>query len=564
LQGKFDGVIQLISQLRGYFYVNPVLALSLAITIFSFVGVPPLVGFFAKQMVLSAALDSGYVFLSLVAILTSVVGAVYYLNIIKEIFFYKPEYKINNLLKTRKLLGYIYNKNDILIKNLELKYNNIVMSSPISITISCITLIILLFIFMNREWLNMGTFNLLFFLCAKEHFASNLLLLFNTNTNTNTNTNRIVSHNYLLSPPSLSTYSPLSGTHNLMAFLNGTRYINRLSSILPQQTLRYSTFDQTKTHSISPWFISGYTDAEGCFNVSIQRNPFPTLPSRREGGIVGAPPRWGGSPPGKFYIRPQFLIQVHSRDKGLLMQIQDHWGGIGNIYNKSDNSKFIVRSLDHILKIIDHFSNYPLITQKKADFILFKQIIDKIVKGEHLSAKGLEEIVNIKASLNLGLSDSFKTIFPKTVPVTRPLIENITITHPEWMAGFVSGEGCFLVEMSKYGGDKLDGVSLTFKVSQLLRDELLLRSFISFFGCGLFNYHSGKSKLGSGVFIVRKFADISNKILPFFKDHVIRGIKREDFEDWARVAELIKSKDHLTEKGVEKIREIKSGMNTLR
>jgi NADH-ubiquinone oxidoreductase chain 2 len=144
-------VVQLISQLRGYFYVNPILALSLAITIFSFVGVPPLVGFFAKQMVLSAALDSGYVFLSLVAILTSVVGAVYYLNIIKEIFFYKSEYKKNSLLKTRGLLGYIYNNNGILIKNLELKYNNIVMSSPISITISSITLIILLFIFMNKE-----------------------------------------------------------------------------------------------------------------------------------------------------------------------------------------------------------------------------------------------------------------------------------------------------------------------------------------------------------------------------------------------------------------------------
>jgi hypothetical protein len=91
----------------------------------------------------------------------------------------------------------------------------------------------------------------------------------------------------------------------------------------------------------------------------------------------------------------------------------------------------MIRSLDHILKIITHFSNYPLITQKKADFILFKQIIDKIVKGEHLSAKGLQEIVNIKASLNLGLSDSFKTIFPNTLPVTRPLIENITIAHPE-------------------------------------------------------------------------------------------------------------------------------------
>ena len=149
--GKFGEVVQLISQLRGYFYVNPILALSLAITIFSFVGVPPLIGFFAKQMVLSAALDSGYVFLSLVAILTSVVGSAYYLNVIKEIFFYRPEYKINSLLKDKKFSSYIYNNNNVLVKNLEFKYNNIVMSSPISITISSITLVILLFILMNRE-----------------------------------------------------------------------------------------------------------------------------------------------------------------------------------------------------------------------------------------------------------------------------------------------------------------------------------------------------------------------------------------------------------------------------
>ena len=101
-------------------------------------------------MVLSAALDSGYVFLSLVAILTSVVAAVYYLNVIKEIFFYRPEYKINSLLKDKKFSSYIYN-NNVLVKNLEFKYNNIVMSSPISITISSITLVILLFILMNRE-----------------------------------------------------------------------------------------------------------------------------------------------------------------------------------------------------------------------------------------------------------------------------------------------------------------------------------------------------------------------------------------------------------------------------
>jgi NADH-ubiquinone oxidoreductase chain 2 len=151
LLDKNNSPVQLISQLRGYFYVNPVLALSLAITIFSFVGVPPLIGFFAKQMVLSAALDSGYVFLSLVAILTSVIGGVYYLNIIKEIFFYTPEYKINSLLKEKNFSSSIFTSKNILIKNLEFKYNNIVMSSPLSITISSITLIILLFILMNKE-----------------------------------------------------------------------------------------------------------------------------------------------------------------------------------------------------------------------------------------------------------------------------------------------------------------------------------------------------------------------------------------------------------------------------
>jgi len=154
---KNNSPVQLTSQLRGYFYINPVLSLSLAITIFSFVGVPPLIGFFAKQMVLSAALDSGYIFLSLIAILTSVIGAVYYLNIIKEIFFYKSDYQINPILLDRELSSFIYDENNTVVKNLKFKYNNIVMSSPISITISIITLIILLFMLMSKEWLSMGT-----------------------------------------------------------------------------------------------------------------------------------------------------------------------------------------------------------------------------------------------------------------------------------------------------------------------------------------------------------------------------------------------------------------------
>nr|YP_010689747.1 NADH dehydrogenase subunit 2 [Erysiphe quercicola]WBR75373.1 NADH dehydrogenase subunit 2 [Erysiphe quercicola] len=153
LKDKNNSPIQLISQLKGYFNINPLLSLSLAITIFSFVGIPPLIGFFAKQMVLSAALDSGYVFVVLIAILTSVISAVYYLNIIKEVFFYKTDYKFNSNMHQSSFNsvpsflasaseGSVGNK--IFFKRK--KEQNIILSSYLTITISILTLLILLFI----------------------------------------------------------------------------------------------------------------------------------------------------------------------------------------------------------------------------------------------------------------------------------------------------------------------------------------------------------------------------------------------------------------------------------
>ena len=155
LAEKENSPIQLISQLKGYFYINPVLALSLTITIFSFVGIPPLIGFFAKQMVLSAALDSGYVFLALVAILTSVISAVYYLNIIKQVFFDKPEYKIEDETKDINFDANII-QNNVLIKKITFKVDSIRLSSPLTNTISILSLTILLFMFIPQEWLSMA------------------------------------------------------------------------------------------------------------------------------------------------------------------------------------------------------------------------------------------------------------------------------------------------------------------------------------------------------------------------------------------------------------------------
>ena len=66
---------------------NPALALTFAITLFSMAGIPPLVGFFAKLMVVYSATQNGYLFIATIAILVSVLSAAYYLRVIRVIFF---------------------------------------------------------------------------------------------------------------------------------------------------------------------------------------------------------------------------------------------------------------------------------------------------------------------------------------------------------------------------------------------------------------------------------------------------------------------------------------------
>ncbi len=86
VQGGYKGSeldIKFISELKDQFFSNPLLSISLTICLFSMAGIPPLLGFFSKQFVLYSAIQSGYYFMSIVAIIVSVISASYYLKIIK-------------------------------------------------------------------------------------------------------------------------------------------------------------------------------------------------------------------------------------------------------------------------------------------------------------------------------------------------------------------------------------------------------------------------------------------------------------------------------------------------
>ena len=80
-------MFETIDDLSGLSRTHPVLAFCLAMMMFSLAGIPPLAGFFAKFYVFTAAIKANLVTLAVIGVVTSVVGAYYYLRIVKVMYF---------------------------------------------------------------------------------------------------------------------------------------------------------------------------------------------------------------------------------------------------------------------------------------------------------------------------------------------------------------------------------------------------------------------------------------------------------------------------------------------
>lgn len=314
------------------------------------------------------------------------------------------------------------------------------------------------------------------------------------------------------------------------------KYVNNRRINIQKQQIRYSTSKKVK---INPSFVSGFTDAEGCFTISLVRKNKLKV-------------RWE--------VKATFQIELHQKDKALLEQMKSYFG-VGSIseYGSRQSNRFRVQSVKDLQVIIDHFENYPLITKKRADYELWKQAFYLVQNKEHLTMEGLEKIVAIKASMNKGLSPELKAAFPYITPMDRPLVKDSKIQDPNWLAGFTSGEGCFFIETKKSSAYKTGfQVSLIFQLTQHSRDITLMESLIKFWDCGNCEQPLNYNHVD---FRIQKFSDITDKIIPFFNKYPIYGIKALDYVDFVKAVEIMKSKAHLTHDGLDEIRKIKAGMN---
>lgn len=332
-------------------------------------------------------------------------------------------------------------------------------------------------------------------------------------------------------------------------FFNHTyRYENKV-----EYKTTYSTFKNISTRNIAslsndntnldPWFITGFSDGEATFTFNIIKSP---------------------SNPVKYELQLFYIITLHKKDLPLLVLIQKYFDNKGQELQVTDDNVILtISSIKDLEAVIKHFDEYPLVTQKLVDYLLFKQVYTIICNKEHLTLEGFQKIVAIKSVLNKDLSDKLKYEFKDIIPVTRPLVKlPTTVLPPYWLAGFTSTKGHFGVKLSKNSTITTGyQVVLKFTLTQQLRDKLLLESFISFYNCGTFWKSESKDW---GVFEVTKFSDVESIIIPFFQKYKVVGVKAKDFASFCFICKMMKEGRHKTEQGLLEIQAIKNNMNRSR
>jgi hypothetical protein len=120
---------------------------------------------------------------------------------------------------------------------------------------------------------------------------------------------------------------------------------------------------------LSPQFVSGFAAAgEACFTFSVVRNKKMKV---------------------DLTIKSLFIITQHQNDKALLEQIKTYFCAGSISKQGAQTIQYSVQSVKDLAGIIDHFDKYPLITKKRADYELFKQVFYLISRKEHLTISGV-------------------------------------------------------------------------------------------------------------------------------------------------------------------------------
>lgn len=133
----------------------------------------------------------------------------------------------------------------------------------------------------------------------------------------------------------------------------------------------------------------------------------------------------------------------------------------------------------------------------------------------------------------------------------------MTQLDPQWIVGFVDGEGCFYVGVIK-NKEMSSGYQIQpeFTVVQGDIDYQVLHSLKNYFGCGSVTVNR-KDKTSTRLqYRVKNLKDLIEKILPFFEKHQLKTKRKVEFQRFRTICLKLQKKEHLNKEGFEEIVEL--------
>ena len=210
--------------------------------------------------------------------------------------------------------------------------------------------------------------------------------------------------------------------------------------------------------------------------------------------------------------------------------------------------------------IIPHFDQYPQLTKKHKDYLLWKEIIFLQNNQEHLTLNGFIKCLSLKANLNKGLNNKLKVLFPNIIPLSKlnfisKIYPNKKVQQKEinffWFSGFVAGDGSFLISKRKNQNCKIGfQVTAIFNIAQHNKDlDLIKKINLDLFENEgqFYNYKSDCRIVFSNLIKINKY------IIPHFKKYPLMNRKELEFMIWCQIIKMIEKKEHLTIEGLNKI-----------
>ena len=291
---------------------------------------------------------------------------------------------------------------------------------------------------------------------------------------------------------------------------------------------------------VSPLYVTGITDGEGSFQITIKDN--------QGKGLTGFKP----------FLEFKITQKKHSIDMLKKIKKFSDCGRISIDNRKSGTIKYVVtKNEDLVTKIIPHFDIYPLVTSKYLNYSDFKSAALCIKEKSHFTIKGIQELRNIKLKMNKNRSiqDKFNYCWSKPINL-----------YSNWVQGFIDGEGSFQCEFHISKSKKKNIiVNFSLQINQNNHDIAVLDGIKKFFRAGYFKPKYDIKDINYCINSRRKTTAIwirdTGIICKFLDKYPLYTMKNLDYFDWKRLINLKAQSAHHTKEGLAKMLEIRKGMN---